>query len=242
VSALLGFSALYLAPAPGSGPAPVPRVPLEISLGEAIAPIASPAHAPPAPEPAPARPRLVAPRAPSRADARAASPPSAPAATVLAREPRPSAPIDMTDDTFVVGSAKGSAGGLIAPGGTSTVPGQGRGLSAGTASAGAASGDRAASTGAGRSASVGLASQSWSCPWPSEADPLPIDEETVVIRVVVRPDGTAESVTVVTDPGHGFGLAAASCALRTLFAPARAAGGEPVRATSAPIRVRFTRQ
>lgn len=241
VSVLLGLSALGLAPPRVSGPEAAAHLPLEVSLGEPIAPIPPPPHAPPAPEPAPtpARPRPIA---PSRGDARAASPPSAPAATVLAREPRPSAPVDMTGETFVVGSANGYAGGVVAPGGTSTVPGQGRGPSAGAASAGAGSGDGAASTGAGRSASVGLASQSWACPWPSEADPLPIDEETVVIRVVVRPDGTAESVTVVTDPGHGFGQAAASCALRTLFAAARAAGGEPARASSAPIRVRFTRQ
>jgi protein TonB len=89
---------------------------------------------------------------------------------------------------------------------------------------------------------VFLARQSWSCPWPSEAESLPVDEETVVIRVVVRPDGTAESVAIVSDPGHGFGQAAASCAMRTPFVPAHAAGGAPIRATSAPIRVRFTRR
>jgi protein TonB len=107
---------------------------------------------------------------------------------------------------------------------------------------GPAPGDGAASAGADRSAPVVLASESWSCPWPAEADPLPIDEETVVIRVVVRPDGTTASVAVVSDPGHGFGEAAASCARRTTFVPARAPDGQPVRATSAPIRVRFTRQ
>lgn len=243
VSALLGLSALRLAPSRGSEPEAAPRVAIEISLADAIAPIASPARSLSVRVPAPvaARPRSTAPRASSHTQARVPSPPSAQAASVLAREPPPGAPVDMTGETFVVGSAKGYAGGVTASGGTSPVPGQGRGPSAGTATAGAAVGDGGDSAGASRSASVGLASESWSCPWPSEAEPLPLDEETVVIRVVVRPDGAAESVAVITDPGHGFGRAAISCAMRTPFAPARAAGGEPVRATSAPIRVRFTR-
>ena len=93
----------------------------------------------------------------------------------------------------------------------------------------------------GRSTPVGLAGQSWSCSWPSQAAALPIDEATVVIRVVVRPDGTAESVAVVSDPALGFADAAARCAMRTQFTPARSADGHPVRATSAPIKVRFTR-
>ena len=241
VSTLLGLSALRLSPSRGSGPKAASGLSLEFSLGEAIAPRAAPAHSPRISEPAPTRPRSTAPRAPSRVDARAASAPSAPAATVLARDPWPRAPVDMTAESFVVGSVKGYSGGVTAPDSTSTVPYQKRGPSAGTAAGGAASGNGAASTGPSRLAAVGLASQSWSCPWPSEAVPLSIDEETVVIRVVVRPDGTAESVAVVADPGHGFGQAAASCAMRTLFAPARADGGEPVRAISAPIRVRFTR-
>ena len=63
----------------------------------------------------------------------------------------------------------------------------------------------------------------------------------MLIRVVARSDGTVEAVTIVSDPGHGFGEAAASCARRTRFLPARASTGETIRATSPPIRVRFTR-
>jgi protein TonB len=63
----------------------------------------------------------------------------------------------------------------------------------------------------------------------------------VVLRVVVDASGTADSARVLADPGHGFGAAAVACALRTRFVPARARDGTPVRSTSPPIRVRFTR-
>lgn len=240
--ALLGFAGLPREPRRGARPdGAAARAPVQISLDEALAPSAA-ARPPVLLEPvrAPASRRPARAPVPSRVAARAAAPPSAPAANLVARAPSPSAPVDMTDETFVVGSAKEYGGGVTASGATSTGPGWGRGTDAGRTSAGAAGGDGPAA--AGRSAPVGLATQNWSCPWPSEAEPLLIDEEMVVIRVVVRPDGTAESVVVISDPGHGFGRAAASCAMRTLFTPARAAGGEPIRATSAPIRVRFTRQ
>jgi periplasmic protein TonB len=242
--ALLGLSGLLLEPRREVPPeVAAARAPVEISLDEAVAPIApAPSRAVPEPVrvPTPRRPARAA--VPSHVAPRAASPPPAQPATVVARQPPPSAPIDMTGETLVAGSAREYAGGVTAAGGTSTDRGHTRGTSLGATSAGAGAGDRSASAGAGQSAPVGLASQSWSCPWPSEAEPLPIDEETVVIRIVVRSDGRAESVAVVSDPGHGFGQAAAACAMRTAFTSARDAGGHPVHATSAPIRVRFTRR
>jgi protein TonB len=165
---------------------------------------------------------------------RSSTAPAAQAATVVAQEPSPSAPVDMTGETFVTGTAKTYAGGVTERTGTNTRPGHGSDAPPTPAAA-------AGVTSLDRSTAVALANQSWSCPWPNEADALQIDEQVVVIRVVVRSDGTAESVAVVSDPGHGFGPAAASCALRTLFAPARTRNGDFVRATSPPIRVRFTR-
>jgi TonB family protein len=79
------------------------------------------------------------------------------------------------------------------------------------------------------------------CPWASEADSERIDEQTVVIRVVVDPDGSVRSAEIVVEPRHGFGKAAAACALDTQFTPAHDASGNAVRARSPPIRVRFTR-
>jgi periplasmic protein TonB len=231
--AVLGLWALDLERRPGAAHERSTRVPVEISLAETV-------------DPRPLSPvvseRPTAPRQPvvrpttRRSDARASGGPSAQAAAVVAQEP--SGPVDLTGETLVVGAANAYAGGATQTQGTSTVAGEGNGKAAGPSPRSAA-GDSAGMPD--HSAPVGLASQSWSCPWPSEADPLPIDAETVVIRVVVRPDGSAESVAVVSDPGHGFGEAAARCAMRTRFTPARAAGGEPIRTSSPAIRVRFTR-
>ena len=234
--ALLGLWALHLERRPGSARELATRMPVEISLEDIADPRRLSPVLPARPEPQPApRPPLVR-QATRRSDARSSAGPSAQAAAVVAQEP--SGPIDLTGETLVVGAANSYAGGATQTQGTRTVPGEGKAIDTG------ASPRSAAADSAGvpdHSAPVGLASQSWSCPWPSEADPLPIDEETVVIRVVVRPDGSAESVAVVSEPGHGFGEAAARCAMRTRFTPARAAGGEPIRTSSPAIRVRFTR-
>jgi protein TonB len=88
---------------------------------------------------------------------------------------------------------------------------------------------------------VSLDRAAWSCPWPAEADAQQIDQETVVLRVAVRPDGRVERVEVVSDPGFGFGSAARLCALATPFQAARNVAGEPIGALSPPIRVHFFR-
>jgi protein TonB len=98
-----------------------------------------------------------------------------------------------------------------------------------------------ASPGRDLSRPVTLQAEQWRCAWPKQADTEQIDEQTAVIRVMVRPDGSVESAHVVQDPGFGFGAAAVRCALGTHFVPAENRQGQPVRAKSPPIRVRFTR-
>jgi periplasmic protein TonB len=162
-------------------------------------------------------------------------PPPAEAGAIVAQEPDPGTPLDLTGEAFVTGAARGYAGGVTA--------------SAGTNAAAVGTGDvdrRSAPTGghaAGSdlSGAVSLADQSWSCAWPAEADTQRIDEQTVVIQVVVDAEGNTESAEVVADPGHGFGQAATTCAMNTRFTPARDRAGQPVRARSPLIRVRFTR-
>ena len=180
-------------------------------------------------------------RLPATGGARADSPtPAAPAAAggLIAGGPDPSAPVDLTSDTFVTGTARSYTGGGTTTGGGNPVGVPARAVGPRAADdPGAAPPDR--------SSRVSLDDQSWSCPWPREADAEQIDEQTVVIRVVVGPDGGADSVDIVSvstaDPGHGFARAAATCALHTRFTPARDRSGDPVRARSPPIRVRFTR-
>src|SRR5262249_24870188 len=61
-----------------------------------------------------------------------------------------------------------------------------------------------------RSRPIGVLDPNWNCPWPAEAESQGIDEQVAVVRVTVRPNGSAETVRVVSDPGSGFGCAAVS--------------------------------
>jgi len=218
----------------------------------ARAPVAIEEPPPPAPEPQP-EPEPVAAREPPphserelRASSRPETPPT-PRATpprqaappaesgrIIAEEAETTGPVDLTDKTFVTGTASAYVGGASAHAGTNrdAVPGglvdQG---AAPTATPGRPS----------RARTVQLDESEWRCDWPASAVAEDIYEQFVVLRVVVRVDGTVEQATLLSDPGHGFGGAAVECARRTRFSPARDAGGEVIRATSPPIRVRFTR-
>jgi periplasmic protein TonB len=85
-----------------------------------------------------------------------------------------------------------------------------------------------------------LASSAWSCPFPPESDTDKIDQAVATVLVTVGVDGSALSVSVVGDPGHGFGRAAAACALAKRYQPALDRAGAPIVA-SAPVNVRFMR-
>ena len=139
---------------------------------------------------------------------------------IIASEVDASAPADLTGTTFVTGEANTYVGGVSTNTGTGTVPVMER-------------------TSLARP--VQLSGREWRCDWPASALAQDIYENFVVLRVLVDADGSVENAEVLQDPGHGFGDAAMGCALRTKFSPARNALGEPIRATSSPIRVRFTR-
>jgi protein TonB len=197
---------------------------------------------PAAPPPAAAAPPPPAAAAPVRAQPRvvrepAATPPAptpAQAAEVVAQESPSDQPVDLTSFTIATGSGQRYAGGKTSSGGTST-----------QAVTGAASADGVPNgTGTGTadlSRPVRLADSEWECPWPAEADSLGIDEQAVLMRVVVRANGSVESAELVSDPGNGFGQAALACARRSRFEPALDRGGAALRARSGPIRVLFTR-
>lgn len=186
-----------------------------------------PAQQPPAPTPAVIRAPL-----PAHAPARAAAPsPPAQAGKLTAVT---ADPVDLTGASFVVGGA------ATFPGGVTTA--QGKGSQAGTAAAPAPEiGAAGRPTGPSKARAVSLDQAAWSCPWPAEADAEQVNERTVVLRARVQPDGRAQTVDVLADPGFGFGAAARACALATRFDPARNADGQPVAALSAPIRVHFSR-
>jgi protein TonB len=68
-----------------------------------------------------------------------------------------------------------------------------------------------------------------------------VDSAIVVIVARVRPDGSPESITVVSEPKEGFGAAARACAMRQRYAPAEDRSGHVIASSTAPFRVRFTR-
>lgn len=191
----------------------------------------------PEPPPPPVATRRAAPAASNHSVTAApaptspAPPPTAAAAIVVQED----APVDLTGTTVVTGNA------ALATGGASTATGP---LITGTAVA-VPEADPAPSLPPAPAASLTRAVQldtaRWRCAWPDEASSQDIYEQAVVLRVVVRADGSVEAAQLIEDPGHGFGRAALACAKRTAFTPALDPNGRPTRALSPPIRVRFTR-
>ena len=155
-----------------------------------------------------------------RADSR--PPPPAQAGRIIAQEEGPRAPLDLTGNTFVTGTAQAYAGGVTSPTGTNPNPVETREV------------DPKAPPGEpDRSRRVALLDEGCHT-WPAEAEAEPIDHQDVLLRLVVGADGTAVSARVLGDPGHGFGAAAVECARRSRFAPALDSAGRPVQ-----VEVRF---
>jgi protein TonB len=204
---------------------------LEVALDEPP----PPAPAPPEPPPAAATPPPnAAPAAPKLKAAHVASVP-AQAGAIVAREADPNAPVDLSADAFVTGTASAYAGGVTAASGTST-----HAVSQLVAPV-AAPPPAAVVKAPLLSRSVELSGDEWQCPWPREAEAAEVDEQIVTLRARVDAEGRARSVSLLDDPGLGFGAAARACALQTRFSPALDRDGNPVAANSPPIRVRFTR-
>jgi protein TonB len=67
------------------------------------------------------------------------------------------------------------------------------------------------------------------------------DEAAVRIVVRVRADGSAERVSVLNDPGHGFGAAAISCAMSQRYQPALDSQGLNTASNTPPFVIRFRR-
>lgn len=199
-----------------------------------------PAAEPPTP---PVAPRHAAPATSHHPSTSATAPtpeppPPTEAAPVVVQEVDPDALVDLTGTTVVTGNATVTTGGanttdqrvvgvpLAAPSAPPTAPTPAPSPPAPVVSLGRP---------------VQLDTARWRCAWPDEATSQDIDEQAVVLRVVVLSDGSVEAAQLIDDPGHGFGRAALACAKRTSFTPALDPSGQPTRALSPPIRVRFTR-
>jgi protein TonB len=184
---------------------------------------------PPAPEPEP-EPKTP----PPESNAPPPPPPAlAEAAKVLTQDPDPDEPLDFTDNTFVSGTGERYAGGITASAGTSKQAvyhpsAQLGGVPGGT-------GEKPAPPApppkdlSQLAKPVGASFRD--CGFPAEADLEQINHMLVNVVAVVAPDGRAQSVSVLSDPGYGFGQLARSCALRGRYAPGLNRAGQPASTT-----------
>jgi protein TonB len=166
------------------------------------------------------------------------------AAHVLTSNPDPNKVEDMTN-TIVDGNGAGG-------GGLSGANGQNQGFGTGTNIAPTPSGGGTApappppppppAPTVDKTRAAGLrGSSDWRCPWPAEADAAQVDEAYVTVSVIVRPDGSAQTVNVLNDPGFGFGRAARGCAMREKYTPALDREGAPVGGQTKAFRIHFSR-
>ena len=220
-------------------------VPLEVSVVVVKSSVAPPSPTPPpAPEPPPSPQRspLTERRPPAKARASEAKPARGPseAARVLTQEPVADAPLDFTDDEFVSGGGVRFAGGVTqARGRSKRLGSRARPAPASPAKPGE---ERTSRTRDRSRPALPARGSNWnSCGFPSEANRAQIDNAAARIVVTVDRRGKPRSVTVLSDPGYGFGQLARVCAYRMRYRPGRDADGRLAIKSTPPIRVRFTR-
>jgi len=213
VMALVGlfFARLFPAPPPKAESAPIE---VEVAPEPPPPPPKEEVKEEPKPEPPKEIPKdLKAPEAPKEAPVAAA----AQAAAVMTAEPKPDEPVDLTN-SYVTGTGTSYAGGTTMAAGTATAAVRAP-TAAATGTPGGTGNGPPAQVGPDRSRNAGLGgSKSWNdCPFPPEADVDNIDQAAVLVQVTVSPDGRPASVKIVSDPGHGFGRAARTCAMQRSY-------------------------
>lgn len=208
---------------------------------------APPPPPPPSPEPT-AAPEPTAPPPPTAAapEPKPTEPPppaAAQAGKVLTAPPDPDEPVNLTGDGFVTGNGDTYAGGTTASTGTSKQavydPRAGRGTPGGTGTGPPQAAPAAPARDLSRSPAP--VEKSWSCPFPPEADQDQVDYAAVTLVVTVGTNGRARSVSVLSDPGHGFGRMARQCAMGRSYVVGLDKAGQPTTRTTPPITVRFNR-
>jgi protein TonB len=199
-------------------PPPPPQTEEKKAEPAATPPRPAPHEAPPPPPPAPAQ-----------------------AGKVLTAEPDPNEPVDLTGNTIITGNADSYAGGSTSSNGTSTTAVRGPAAVRGAPTSTAAAAPPPPPPGPDRSHVAVLGGgKEWSCPFPPEADAAQVDDARVMLELHIGADGAADEVTVVKDPGYGFGRAAKQCALHQHHTPALDREGNPV-ASNLAVRVHFSR-
>ena len=200
---------------------------------------------PPPPEPPPPEqePEKAPPPPPQTANEPPPPPPApAEAGKVLTSDPDPDAPVDLTGDGFVTGNGD-FHGGITSGSGTAKtavrdLKAQPGGAATGT---GTAPAPVVAAAGPDLSRPAKPTGTSWNdCGFPAEAQLDGVEFGVVKLVVTVNPDGRAKSVTILSDPGSGFGNHARQCAMRRTFKPALDKSGQAVVSSTPPFTVKFT--
>jgi protein TonB len=170
----------------------------------------------------------------------AAAPAAAKAGAVLTAQPDPDAPANFDD--IISGTGETFAGGETSLNGTSDKAVRGKPAASGGVPGGTGVAPTGPAVAVDRSRPAGISgSKDWNCPFPPEADSEQVDQAFPTIQVSVRSDGTPEHITVLSDPGHGFGRAAIRCAMMQRYETALDRDGNPIAGLTKSLRVRFER-
>ena len=198
---------------------------------------------PPPPEDAPKPEPEPQARVASRNQAEAPPPSPAQAGKVLTANPAPDAPLDLTGDGFVTGDGDRYVGGVTSAKGTATTAVH-QALTKPVGKVGGTGNGKpdAALTKPDLSRTPVPVDSNWDdCGFPPEADTDQINFMRVRVVVTVGTDGRAQKVTVLSDPGHGFGRLAQQCAYRKSYGVGLDSDGKPIVSTTPPIGIRFQR-
>lgn len=204
---------------------------------------------PPVEEPPPPPPPVKLPKLKPVKETRAEAPPppaDAPPVPESAPEPEkpPSEPPPAAQAAQIVAAEQGADSAFKVVTGTGSGYAGGTTTAAGTGTSANHTGQIGKGTGNGYSKArpPQVASRSWPCGWPAEAEDLDIESIYVTVKALVKASGELGEVTVLQDPGHGFAKRAVWCArAKVRFDPALDESGVPVDGETPPMRVKFER-
>ena len=191
----------------------------------------------PEPEPEPEPPLKAPPKAPAPKEPARTPEPPAPAAAqagrVLAAEPDPDEPVDLTAMTIVQGNADAYVGGVTAANGTSARP-----VRAPTARADGVQGGKgtAPASAVDHSRPARPKEPNWDCPFPPGEERM---NYAVNVMVSVSGSGKVLDARAIGNANPGYAREAERCARSNPFDAARDSAGAGVTSTI-PIVVRFT--
>jgi periplasmic protein TonB len=205
--------------------------------------VAKPPEPPPPPPPEPEKdePKVAPAPREAKVDTPQPAAEAAKAGAILAQQPDPNEPVDLTN-AFMTGNADTYAGGVTQSTGTSDSAVYARKVAPGGSPGGTGKAPGPPATAVDRSRAASLAgSKDWKCDFPPEADIDQVDQAFVVVMVATRADGSPDHVSILSDPGHGFARAARICAMKEHYDPALDHDGNPVAGQTKSIRIRFER-